>query len=62
MSGIFAGKALPVRFSESGEEDSTFVKHVISGWNKLIRVDYHGSKEVPSGTCHAILKVAGIKK
>lgn len=31
------------------------------GWNKLIRVDYHGSKEVPTGTCHAILKSAGIK-
>lgn len=33
-----------------------------SGWNHLIRVDYHGSKEVPTGTCHAILKAAGIKK
>lgn len=32
------------------------------GWNKLIRVDYHGSKEVPTGTCHAILKAAGIKQ
>ena len=32
------------------------------GWNKLIRVDYHGSKEVLTGTCHAILKAAGIKK
>jgi predicted RNA binding protein YcfA (HicA-like mRNA interferase family) len=32
------------------------------GWDNLIRVDYHGSKEVPSGTCHAILKAAGIKK
>jgi predicted RNA binding protein YcfA (HicA-like mRNA interferase family) len=32
------------------------------GWNKLIRVDYHGSKEVPRGTCHAILKAAGIKQ
>ena len=31
-------------------------------WNKLIRVDYHGSKEVPTGTCHAILKASGIKK
>lgn len=30
--------------------------------DKLIRVDYHGSKEVPTGTCHAILKAAGIKK
>ena len=33
-----------------------------TGWDKLIRVDYHGSKEVPTGTCHAILKAAGIKK
>jgi predicted RNA binding protein YcfA (HicA-like mRNA interferase family) len=32
------------------------------GWNNLIRVDYHGSKEVPNWTCHAILKDAGIKK
>ena len=33
-----------------------------SGWDKLIRVDYHGAKEVPTGTCHAILKAAGIKR
>ncbi|MQY63354.1 MAG: addiction module toxin, HicA family [Calditrichaeota bacterium] len=32
-----------------------------SGWDRLIRVDYYGSKEVPTGTCHAILKAAGIK-
>jgi predicted RNA binding protein YcfA (HicA-like mRNA interferase family) len=32
------------------------------GWNKLIRVDYHGSKEVPTGTGYAILKAAGIKQ
>jgi predicted RNA binding protein YcfA (HicA-like mRNA interferase family) len=32
------------------------------GWNNLIRIDYHGSKEVPKGTCHAILKDAGIRK
>ena len=31
-------------------------------WDKLIRVDYHGSKEDPTGTCHAILKADGIKK
>jgi predicted RNA binding protein YcfA (HicA-like mRNA interferase family) len=31
------------------------------GWDNLIRVDYHGSKEVPTGTCHAILKAAGLK-
>lgn len=33
-----------------------------TGWPTLIRVDYHGSKEVPTGTCHAILKAAGIRK
>lgn len=32
-----------------------------AGWDRLIRVDYHGSKEVPSGTCYSILKAAGIK-
>jgi len=31
-----------------------------AGWPRLIRVDYHGAKEVPTGTCHAILKAAGI--
>ena len=31
------------------------------GWPRLIRVDFHGSKEVPSGTCHSILKAAGLK-
>jgi predicted RNA binding protein YcfA (HicA-like mRNA interferase family) len=30
------------------------------GHDKLVRVDYHGSKEVPTGTCHAVLKAAGI--
>ena len=33
-----------------------------AGWDKLIRVDYHGSKEVPTGTCLAILKAAGIRR
>ncbi|HXG93919.1 MAG TPA: hypothetical protein VNN73_16365 [Blastocatellia bacterium] len=28
----------------------------------MIRVDYHGSKEVPTGTGHAILKAAGIRE
>ena len=31
------------------------------GWDRLVRVDYHGSKEVPTGTCHAILKAAGLR-
>ena len=32
------------------------------GVDKLIRVDYHGAKEMPSGTCDAILKAAGLKR
>ena len=31
-----------------------------AGFDRLIRVDYHGSREVPRGTCQAILKAAGI--
>lgn len=30
-------------------------------WPRLIRLDFHGSKEVPTGTCHSILKAAGLK-
>ena len=33
-----------------------------AGHDRLIRVDFHCPKEVPTGTCHAILKVAGIGK
>jgi predicted RNA binding protein YcfA (HicA-like mRNA interferase family) len=33
-----------------------------AGCERLVRVDFHGSKEVPVGTCHAILRAAGIKK
>ncbi|MCC6329386.1 MAG: type II toxin-antitoxin system HicA family toxin [Acidobacteria bacterium] len=32
------------------------------GHDRLVRVDFHGAKEVPTGTCHAILKAAGIGK
>ena len=33
-----------------------------TGNDRKIRVDYHGSKEVATGTCRAILKAAGIKE
>ena len=33
-----------------------------SGLDKLIRIDYHASKEIPIGTCDAILKAAGLKE
>lgn len=32
------------------------------GHDRLIRVDYHGAREVPKGTALAILKAAGVKK
>jgi len=32
------------------------------GLDKLIRIDYHGSREIPTGTCDAILKASGLKK
>jgi len=32
------------------------------GVDRLIRIDYQGAKEVPTGTCAAILKAAGIKE
>jgi predicted RNA binding protein YcfA (HicA-like mRNA interferase family) len=32
------------------------------GTPRLIRIDYHGTKEVSYGTCHAILKAAGRKR
>jgi predicted RNA binding protein YcfA (HicA-like mRNA interferase family) len=33
-----------------------------AGHPRLIRVDFHGAKEVPTGTCHAILKAASVKR
>jgi len=32
------------------------------GVDKLVRIDYHGSREVPTGTCEAILKAAGLRQ
>jgi predicted RNA binding protein YcfA (HicA-like mRNA interferase family) len=32
------------------------------GVDKLIRIDYHGSREIPAGTCKVILKAAGLKE
>ncbi|MBI3016175.1 MAG: type II toxin-antitoxin system HicA family toxin [Candidatus Tectomicrobia bacterium] len=32
------------------------------GVDRLIRIDYHGAREVPTGTCNAILKAAGLKR
>ena len=32
------------------------------GWPNLVRVDYHGKRQVPTGTLHSILKAAGIAR
>ena len=32
------------------------------GHDRLVRIDYHGAREVPKGTCHAILKAAGVRE
>lgn len=32
------------------------------GHDRLLRVDYHGAKEIPTGTCNAILKAADIRR
>ncbi len=32
-----------------------------AGVDRLIRVDYHGSREVPVGTCQSVLKSAYIR-
>ena len=32
-----------------------------SGWPNMVRVDYHGSKEIPTGTFNQILKDSGLK-
>ncbi len=33
-----------------------------AGWPRLVRVDYHGAKEVPTGTFRAVLRQAGITR
>ncbi|MGI9066206.1 MAG: type II toxin-antitoxin system HicA family toxin [Pyrinomonadaceae bacterium] len=44
------------------KEKGSIRYYVKPGNDRLVRVDYHGPKEVPTGTCHAILKAAGIKE
>lgn len=44
------------------KEKGTIRYYAKPGHPNLIRVDYHGSKEVPTGTCNAILKAAGLKR
>lgn len=75
MYNIYQQKCLPIKmkFSElvrlleqNGfkivKEKGSIRYYGKPGWDKLIRVDYHGAKEIPTGTCNAILKAAGLKK
>jgi predicted RNA binding protein YcfA (HicA-like mRNA interferase family) len=43
-------------------EKSSVRYYAKAGVDRLIRVDYHGTKEIPTGTCNAILKAAGLKR
>ena len=42
------------------KEQGSIRYYAKTGERKLIRLDFHGSREVPTGTCHAILKAAGL--
>lgn len=44
------------------KEKGSIRYHSKPEWDRLIRFDYHGAKEVPTGTCRHIIKAAGIKK
>ena len=44
------------------KEKGSIRYYVKPGHERLIRVDFRGAKEIPTGTCHAILKAAGIKE
>ncbi len=44
------------------KEKGSIRYYVKPGHERLIRVDFHGAKEIPTGTCHAILNAAGIKE
>ncbi len=43
------------------KEKGSIRYYVKAGIERIIRIDYHGSREIPSGTCDAILKAARLK-
>ena len=43
-------------------EKGSFRYYGKPGLDRILRVDYHGAKEVPTGTCRAILKAAGLQE
>ncbi len=42
------------------KEKGSIRYYVRPGLDRVVRVDYHGNKEVPGGICCAVLKAAGI--
>lgn len=44
------------------KEKGSIRYYMKEGCENLVRVDFHGSKEIPKGTGHAILKAAGLKE
>ena len=46
---------------ELAKEKGSIRYYAKRGVDKLIRLDFHGSREVPIGTCETILKAAGLK-
>ena len=52
----------PRRSARAGIEHGSIRYYYKPGVDRLIRVDYHGAKEVPTGTCRAILESAGLNK
>ncbi len=43
------------------KEKGSIRYYLKEGCPNLIRIDFHGSKEIPKGTCESILKAAGLK-
>jgi predicted RNA binding protein YcfA (HicA-like mRNA interferase family) len=55
-------RLLKINGFELVREKGSIRYYAKAGVDKLIRIDYHGSREIPTGTCDAILKAAGLKR
>jgi predicted RNA binding protein YcfA (HicA-like mRNA interferase family) len=54
------GKAAGTEWISAYKEKESIRYYAKPGHERLIRIDFHGAKKVPTGTCHAILKAAGL--
>ncbi|MEK7778338.1 MAG: type II toxin-antitoxin system HicA family toxin [Chloroflexota bacterium] len=66
LGGQNGDKLLPRLLEHAGfrvvKEKGSIRYYGKPGVERLIRLDYHGAKEVPTGTCDAILKAAGLNR